>query len=106
MEKLESNSDIAQDERSVSLDEKTAPNAGKRVLDPGTRKTRSETISWPLWIIIVVSMLSSIFLFALDNTIVAVIQPRIIETFDNAIEKLPWLSVAFPLGNCSLNLVW
>ncbi|KAI9805868.1 MAG: hypothetical protein M1825_000482 [Sarcosagium campestre] len=58
-----------------------------------------------LWGLTVVSILSSTFLFALDNTIVADIQPKIIERFGD-IGKLPWLSVAFLLGALGTNLIW
>lgn len=87
-------------------DESTSISHRAHISEVEDPKTVSETLSWPLWVITVLSILSSIFLFALDNTVVADIQPRVIETFGGAIEKLPWLSVAFPLGNCSLNLVW
>ncbi|MCJ1244004.1 hypothetical protein MMC30_001201 [Trapelia coarctata] len=58
-----------------------------------------------LWGLVVVSILSSTFLFSLDNTIVADIQPAIIRDF-NSIEKLSWLPVAFLLGAASTNLFW
>lgn len=48
---------------------------------------------------------SSAFLFSLDNSIVADVQPKIIEAF-GSIDKLPWLSVAFALGSASTTLVW
>ncbi|KAI9806472.1 MAG: hypothetical protein M1833_003659 [Piccolia ochrophora] len=63
------------------------------------------TLKGPLWVLAVVSILSSTFLFSLDNTIVADVQPRIIEQFGE-IDKLPWLSVAFLLGALSTNLIW
>jgi len=50
------------------------------------------------------AILSSLFLFALDNTIVADIQPAIVETFDN-VRKLSWLRVSLLLGATSTNLV-
>jgi MFS family permease len=49
------------------------------------------------WVLVVIAILSSTFLFAIDNTIVADVQPTIVERFDS-IEQLPWLSVAFLLG--------
>ncbi|KAF2836790.1 MFS general substrate transporter [Patellaria atrata CBS 101060] len=49
-----------------------------------------------LWAVVVSSVLSAIFLFALDNTVVALIQPQIVDTLGH-IEKLPWLSVSFAL---------
>lgn len=57
------------------------------------------------WALVVISILSSIFLFSLDNTIVADIQPAIVETFGD-LDKLPWLSVAFLLAAASTNLIW
>ncbi|KAI9682290.1 MAG: hypothetical protein M1817_000344 [Caeruleum heppii] len=58
-----------------------------------------------VWALVVIAILSSTFLFALDNTIVADVQPAIIESFGN-IGKLPWLSVAFLLGAIATNLIW
>lgn len=56
--------------------------------------------------LLVAALLSSAFLFALDNSIVADVQPKIVETFPGSIDKLPWLSVAFALGGASTTLVW
>jgi hypothetical protein len=44
-------------------------------------------------------------LFALDNTIVADVQPKIVDTF-HEINKLPWISVSFTLGAATVNLLW
>ncbi|GKZ19209.1 hypothetical protein AbraIFM66951_008043 [Aspergillus brasiliensis] len=57
------------------------------------------------WAIVVAAIYSSQFLFALDNTIVANIQPTIVEDF-NSVSKLSWISVAFLIGAASTNLVW
>ncbi|KAE8362636.1 MFS general substrate transporter [Aspergillus caelatus] len=57
------------------------------------------------WAFAVTAILSSVFLFALDQTIVADVQPNIIAEF-NSISKLPWLSVSFLLGTASTNLLW
>jgi MFS family permease len=57
------------------------------------------------WALVVCSILSSTFLFALDNTIVAGIQP-IIGTHFNAVGKLNWLGIAFLIGAAPTNLVW
>ncbi|KAM3083610.1 hypothetical protein ACMFMG_004255 [Clarireedia jacksonii] len=46
------------------------------------------------WIICVLSIYSSVFLYALDNTIVATIQPAIIADLGH-IEKLPWVGKLF-----------
>ena len=57
------------------------------------------------WALVVFSILSSTFLFALDNTIVADVQPVIVTHF-NSVGKLTWLSVAFLIGAAATNLVW
>ncbi|RAH42806.1 putative MFS drug efflux transporter [Aspergillus brunneoviolaceus CBS 621.78] len=57
------------------------------------------------WAFAVIAILSSVFLYALDQTIVADVQPNIIYDFDS-IDKLPWLSVAFLLGSANTNLFW
>src|SRR4051812_49367247 len=57
------------------------------------------------WALAMAAVLSSIFLYALDNTVVAAVQPIIVTEFDS-IEKLPWLSVAFLLGATATNMVW
>jgi hypothetical protein len=55
------------------------------------------------WICVVISLMSSMFLFALDNTVVADVQPSIINTLGN-VDKLPWVSVAYALGAIAINL--
>ena len=57
------------------------------------------------WFLIVISILTSTFLFGLDNTVVADVQPAIIERF-NSIDRLSWISVAFMLGAAATNLFW
>ena len=49
------------------------------------------------WFVVVSTVLSCTLLFSLDNTIVANIQPSIIEHFGD-VSKLPWLGAAFALG--------
>ncbi|KAN0098976.1 MFS general substrate transporter [Hyaloscypha variabilis] len=57
------------------------------------------------WAVVVGAILSSTFLFALDNTIVADVQPVIVTHFHD-VGKLSWLSVAFLIGAAATNLVW
>ncbi|CAF9916252.1 MAG: hypothetical protein HETSPECPRED_002805 [Heterodermia speciosa] len=57
------------------------------------------------WLIVVSAILSTTFLFSLDNTVVADIQPQIIERF-GGISKLPWLGAAFALGSAASILPW
>ncbi|KAK4235958.1 mfs drug efflux transporter [Achaetomium macrosporum] len=57
------------------------------------------------WALAVSAILCSTFLFALDTTVVANIQPSIVETYGE-INKLPWLAAAFVLPGASLQLPW
>ncbi|KAJ2988786.1 hypothetical protein NUW58_g3795 [Xylaria curta] len=56
------------------------------------------------WAVAYAAMLSTTFLFSLDNTIVANIQPSIIEDFGR-VELLPWIGTGFALGTMAV-LPW
>ena len=72
--------------------------------DGGVMAPRSmSTVSW---LVVVVSLLSSMFLFALDNTVVAVVQPSIVRSL-GGVDHLPWVSVSYALGGIADTLlVW
>lgn len=57
------------------------------------------------WILVVVSIYSSTFLYALDGTIVANIQPAIVQTLDG-VDKIAWLGVAFVMASSATLLTW
>ena len=57
------------------------------------------------WVVFIMAIVSCTFIYALDGTIVAVLQPVIIEEFGH-IEDLGWLSVAFLLCATATNLAW
>ena len=57
------------------------------------------------WALVISAISSSIFLYALDNAVVADLQHFIITRFGE-VQKLPWLSVSFLLGATATNLVW
>ncbi|KAK1992805.1 putative efflux pump antibiotic resistance protein [Colletotrichum falcatum] len=57
------------------------------------------------WHLTITSILLSTFIYALDNTVVADLQPVIILEFGD-IQKLSWLSVAFLLTATATNLAW
>jgi hypothetical protein len=63
------------------------------------------TVKGFAWALVVIAISSSIFLSALDNTVVADVQPAIVERFAD-IGKLPWLPVAFLLGTVSTIPIW
>ena len=56
------------------------------------------------WFIAITAILSSTLLFSLDNTVVADVQPSIVNDF-GSVEKLPWLGAAFGLGSVMI-LPW
>lgn len=71
--------------------------------EPQEQETRK--IGGWRWVVVVLAIYSSQFLFALDQTIVANVQPAIVRQF-NAVDRLSWLSVAFLIGAAGTNLVW
>jgi hypothetical protein len=55
------------------------------------------------WVLIVFSIMVGLFLFSIDNTIVADIQPTIVEEFQS-IDKIAWVTSALFLSNSALTL--
>ena len=72
---------------------------------PGDQPEQARKITGVRWVLVVSSILSSTFLFALDNTVVADIQPKILDRLGE-IQKLPWLSVGLFVACVSTNLMW
>ena len=72
---------------------------------PGHQSEQVRKITGIKWVLVVLSILSSTFLFALDNTVVADVEPKIVERFGQ-IQKLPWLPIAFLVAAVSTNLIW
>lgn len=98
------------DQNSGDVSENTSQAVGT---GSGTEKQKAQLVEevpprdisgWK-WGLVVTAILSSIFLYALDNTVVADIQPVIVTDF-HSVEKLTWLSAAFLLGATATNLVW
>lgn len=67
---------------------------------PAPTSTRS--IQGLRWAVVVLAILSSTFFYGLDNTVVADIQPTVVQEF-NAIDRLSWISVTFLIGAASTN---
>ncbi|KAH8698237.1 major facilitator superfamily domain-containing protein [Phaeosphaeriaceae sp. PMI808] len=57
------------------------------------------------WLLIVLAVYSSAFLYGLDTTIVSVIQGPVVERFHH-VEKLGWLGIGFPLGSVATIAAW
>ena len=85
--------------------EPDGPGAADEKGPSGNQPEQARTITGIRWVLVVSSILSSTFLFALDNTVVADIQPKILDRLGE-IQKLPWLSVGLFVASLSTNLVW
>lgn len=57
------------------------------------------------WVVVLIAIYSSTFLFGLDNTITAEVQPAVVARF-GSIDRLPWISVAFLMAAGSTTLFW
>jgi MFS family permease len=67
----------------------------------GSPHRRRQSDSRTQWLLVVLATLISVFLYALDNTVVADIVPAIVNDFGRVTE-LPWLSFGFALGGIAL----
>ncbi|KAL8982097.1 MAG: hypothetical protein Q9205_003290 [Flavoplaca limonia] len=95
--------DIPLEDRSPTADlEKDS--IGESATPPEKAPPPRDVHGWK-WSIVVSSILSSTFLFSLDNTIVADVQPAVFQRFGE-IDTLPWLGVAFALGSAGTILPW
>ncbi|PKX88643.1 putative MFS drug efflux transporter [Aspergillus novofumigatus IBT 16806] len=91
-------------EKAISTDSDPEAQSGGDSVPEDSKSPPREITGWK-WFLVVLSIYSSQFLFALDNTIVANVQPVIVGHF-NSVEKLPWISVAFLIGAAGTNLIW
>ena len=89
----------AQGEETLSMRD-TSPNPSNDEI----KHVVTRTIHGWKWTVAMMTILSTTFLFALDNTIVADIQPSIVNQF-NDVERLPWFGVGFGLGSTAV-LPW
>ncbi|KAK1988890.1 major facilitator superfamily-domain-containing protein [Colletotrichum cereale] len=57
------------------------------------------------WFLIICALLSALFLYALDNTVVANVQAKVAETY-HRVDLVPWLGVSFALASAATTLPW
>lgn len=57
------------------------------------------------WAVAAFTLCSSIFLYSLDGTVVAVIQATIVNEFDS-LNDISWINVDFLVGATATNMVW
>lgn len=95
---------IAPNEVSQCLSESIIGNEkGQKTSSNRTEPAKPRNLSPVAWVSVVISLLCSMFLFSLDNVIVADIQPSIIKTLGH-VDELPWISVGYALGGTAVNL--
>lgn len=70
-----------------------------------TSDAPARTVGGWKWIAVVLAILSSTFLFALDNTITANIQAEIVRDF-HGVSKLSWISVGLVMSASATVLLW
>lgn len=64
-----------------------------------------QSVTGASWVVLVLSILSSTFLFTLDNTILANILPAIIKDLQQ-LNKLTWILAGYRLGQSCFNPIW
>ncbi|KAJ5375246.1 Major facilitator superfamily domain general substrate transporter [Penicillium concentricum] len=89
---------------SMSLDPELLRDTEKVIPSDSSQESQEKRhITGFKWFILLFSTLTAIFVYSLDNTIVANIAPTIVNEF-NAVEDLPWLSVGFMIGGTAMVL--
>jgi hypothetical protein len=76
----------------LAVGEKVAP------IDPSQHASSVRPIHGYRWVLAMVAVYVSAFLYGLDTTIAAYVQPAITGSL-GGIEKLTWIGVGFPLGS-------
>ncbi|KAI1141437.1 putative efflux pump antibiotic resistance protein [Hypoxylon sp. FL0543] len=89
----------------VSQKEKATDNDTQLLASDSEATKVKREVTGIRWFIVVVAVLSSTFLYALDNTVTANVRPSIVETFGRT-DVLTWLSVSYPMGEVGSNPVW
>lgn len=79
--------------------------AANKKAPSGDQSGQVRRITGIKWVLVVLSILSSTFLYALDNTVVADVEPKIVDRLGQ-IQKLPWLPIGFLVACLSTNLLW
>jgi hypothetical protein len=74
------------------VDEKATP------IDPSQHASTVRPIHGYRWVLAMVAVYVTAFLYGLDTTIAADVQPAIVQSL-GGIEKLTWIGVGFPLGS-------
>ena len=104
-EKTSDSADNSANDTNETLTDSPVLEAQSPEVDTAPKHDGQRSIRGVKWGLTVVAILSSTFLFALDTTVVADIQPNIIQSLGE-FQKFPWLGSAFVLPSASLVLIW
>ncbi|KAM5343434.1 hypothetical protein ACJ41O_011971 [Fusarium nematophilum] len=63
------------------------------------------TVHGVKWFLVICALLSALFLYALDNTVVANVQAKVVQTY-RRVDLVPWLGVSFALASAATTLPW
>jgi MFS family permease len=70
----------------------------------GSDADNVRTVTGFKWLLILISLYSSAFLYGLDTTIAADVQGAVIETFGH-VDQLAWMGAGFPMGSVAVILL-
>lgn len=96
---------ISSDHNSPSLEDNGEKHLSQTPKELEVCRLPPREIHGVLWVLVVVATISTMFLFGLDQTLTADVQPAIIRRF-SSLDKMPWVSVALLLGASASNLFW
>ncbi|TVY83151.1 Efflux pump DEP3 [Lachnellula suecica] len=74
------------------------------IQQPTSAPEKQRKIHGIRWILIVLAIMSNLCFYAIDNTIVAVIQPVIVREFGD-VQNFPWISVGFLMAGTATALI-
>src|SRR5277367_5152583 len=97
----ESESSSVSDHSASTLDSITSEKAIQ--IDPSQHASIIRPIHGWKWIVACISIYACAFLYGLDTTIAADVQPAIVKSLGE-IEKLTWIGAGFPLGSIAIIL--
>lgn len=83
----------------------TLPGLDDDIAAVDTHFEQEREITGLKWLLVVSSVLSASALYALDNTVIADLQPSIVASFGE-VQKMPWVSVGTLMGCLATNNVW
>lgn len=105
VESSDNSSTLAPREERIEIPDSEKQQASEDQPSPEEQKASPRDVHGWKWALASIAILSSIFLYALDATVVADIQAIIVSEFDS-LGDLSWVSVGFLMSATATNMVW